>query len=293
MASAAAGGRLKAMAPHYAGCQVALLTQHGKERVIAPVLEPGLGCVIEHVTGFDTDQLGTFTRETPRPGSQLDAARRKARKGMELSGLPVGLASEGSFGPDPFTGMFPWNVELLVWLDDRLGVEVVGMAQGAARSGHLQTGNWAKLEAFAAREGFPQHQLVLRPESADDPRIHKGIADPERLKDCFDECLSLARNRLVFVETDMRAFANPSRMRLIGQAASDLLTRLKSACPACDTPGYGVSERQAGLPCAACGLPTNSYRSEVWTCARCQHREVKLRTDCTVAEPRHCSRCNP
>ena len=31
----------------YLGRKVALLTQHGKERVIAPVLDPGLGCVIE------------------------------------------------------------------------------------------------------------------------------------------------------------------------------------------------------------------------------------------------------
>ncbi|MEC5218726.1 hypothetical protein RCH09_003700 [Actimicrobium sp. GrIS 1.19] len=60
----------------YDGSRVALLTQHGKERVIAPVLEPGLGCSIELVTGFDTDQFGTFTRETPRHGSQLEAARR-------------------------------------------------------------------------------------------------------------------------------------------------------------------------------------------------------------------------
>ena len=282
-----------AVKPRYAGCQVALLTQHGKERVIAPVLEPGLGCVIEHVTGFDTDQLGTFTRDTPRPGSQLDAARRKARKGMELSGLPVGLASEGSFGPDPFSGMFPWNVELLVWIDDHLGLEVVGMAQGAARSGHLQTGDWAEVEAFAAREGFPQHQLVMRPEGPDDLRIHKGIADRERLKACFDECQAMARNRQVFVETDLRAFANPSRMQHIEQATFDLLARLQSTCPACNAPGYRVSERQAGLPCAACGLPTTSYRSEVWACARCQHRELKPRTDCTVAEPRHCSHCNP
>jgi hypothetical protein len=212
---------------------------------------------------------------------------------MELSGLPLGLASEGSFGPDPFTGMFPWNVELLVWIDDRLGLEVVGMAQGAARSGHLQTGDWAEVEAFAAREGFPQHQLVLRPEGPDDLRIHKGIADRERLKACFDECQAMARNRQVFVETDLRAFANPSRMQHIEQAAGDLLAHLQSTCPACDAPGYWVSERQAGLPCAACGLPTTSYRSEVWSCTRCQHREVKPRTDCTVAEPRHCSRCNP
>ena len=72
------------------------------------------------MTGYDTDQLGTFTRDIPRPGSQLEAARRKARMGMSLSGLPVGLASEGSFAPDPFTGMFTWNVEMLVLIDDRL-----------------------------------------------------------------------------------------------------------------------------------------------------------------------------
>ena len=38
---------------------------------------------------------------------------------MQLSGLPFGLASEGSFGPDPMVGMFPWNVELLIFLIKR------------------------------------------------------------------------------------------------------------------------------------------------------------------------------
>ena len=117
----------------YTGHKVALLTQHGKERVIAPILEQGLRCTVEHVTGFDTDLLGTFTRDIGRSGTQLEAARRKARKGMELSGFSLGMASEGAFGPDPFTAMFPWNVELLVFIDDTLGIEIVGMAQGAAQ----------------------------------------------------------------------------------------------------------------------------------------------------------------
>ena len=79
----------------YRGRRVALLTRHGKERALAPVLEPALGCRVERVGGYDTDQLGTFTREIPRAGTQLEAARRKARIGMELAGLPLGLASEG------------------------------------------------------------------------------------------------------------------------------------------------------------------------------------------------------
>ncbi len=277
----------------YADRRIALLTQHGKERVIAPALEPGLGCTIEHVSGFDTDLLGTFTRETARAGSQLDAARRKARKGMELSGLDAGLASEGSFGPDPFTGMVPWNVELIAWLDDRMGIEVVGMAQGPARSGHLLSDDWSAVEAFAQREGFPQHRLVLRPESQNDTRMHKSIADWDRLRRCFDACQAQASNRQVFVETDLRAFANPTRMRLIEQAAQDLLQRLQSSCPACNAPGYWVTERIPGLACSACGRPTASCLAEVWSCPRCEYQSRASKATRALANPRHCAYCNP
>lgn len=90
----------------YQGRQVALLTKHGKKRVIASVLDAVLGCRVELVEGYDTDLLGTFTRDIPRHGAQLKAAQIKARLGMDLAGLPIGIASEGSFGADPFTGMF-------------------------------------------------------------------------------------------------------------------------------------------------------------------------------------------
>jgi hypothetical protein len=277
----------------YKGSRVALLTQHGKEAVIAPVFEPVLGCSIELVTGFDTDQLGTFTRETPRYGTQLDAARRKARKGMELAGASQGIASEGSFGPDPYTGMFPWNVELLIWIDDLAGIEVVGIAQGAAVSGHIQSDDWKVVADFAEQVDFPLHHLVLRPDGQDDTRIHKDIADWDRLKDCFDKSVAHSKNGSVFVEVDLRAFANPSRMKRIEQAAVDLLQRLESTCPACDAPGFWVSERQPGLPCASCHSPTSSYLSEVWTCLRCDHKQIAERTDKLVADPAHCAHCNP
>ena len=277
----------------YSGKKVALLTQHGKEKVIAPILEPGLGCMIEHVTGFDTDQLGTFTRDTPRLGTQLDAARRKARMGMELSGLSLGIASEGSFVPDPFTGMFPWNIELLLLIDDNLGIELAGMAQGMGCSAHVHANNWDVAECFATREGFPQQNLVLRPQSQDDLRIQKGIADWPRLKSCFDECLAQSDNQQVFIEMDLRAFANPSRMQRIKQATFDLLHRIQSSCPVCEIPGYWVTERQLGLPCSACGLPTSGYRNEIWSCLHCQHNSVRARTDYTAADPMYCSDCNP
>lgn len=281
------------MTPHYQGQTIALLTQHGKEAVIAPVLDPALGCHVVRVEGFDTDSLGTFTREVSRPGSQLEAARRKARAGMELSGSAVGLASEGSFGPDPFTGMFSWNTELLLLIDDRAGIEITGIAQGPGKSAHLQTGDWAALEAFAVREGFPAHQFVLRPTHEDDPRVFKGIADWPSLRSRFDECLALSTHGKVFAELDLRAFANPSRMQRIEEAARDLLRRLTSCCPACDAPGYSVVAREAGLPCAACATPTSAYRAERWQCVRCTHAQVVLRADLAKADPQHCPRCNP
>ena len=70
----------------YRGQSIALLTQHGKERVIAPALEPALGCHVQLVTGYDTDQLGTFTRDKPRPGSQLEAARRPEARSPQRRG---------------------------------------------------------------------------------------------------------------------------------------------------------------------------------------------------------------
>ena len=80
---------------HYTGQRIVFLTQHGKEKVVTPIFTKALGCRVERVSGFDTDELGTFTREIPRYGSQFEAARRKARIGMQLSGASLGLASEG------------------------------------------------------------------------------------------------------------------------------------------------------------------------------------------------------
>jgi hypothetical protein len=277
----------------YEGCRVALLTQHGKQAVIAPLLEPALGCHIELVTGFDTDQLGTFTRETPRPGTQQEAARRKARQGMLLAGASLGIASEGSFAADPFSGMLPWNVELVTWIDDELGIEITGIAQGADRRGHILSGSWPDIATFAEREGFPAHYLVLRPDNQDDPRIHKSIQDWERLRTCFDDCLAASNSGQVFVERDLRAHANPTRMQRIAEATADLLQRLQSECPACATPGFWISERLTGLPCAICRLPTALAHSEIWACLRCDHKASRPLPDRVEADPAHCAYCNP
>lgn len=277
----------------YANQRISLLTQHGKERVIAQVLDPALGCHVECVTGYDTDQLGSFSRDIPRDGTQIDAARKKARIGMALSGLPLGLASEGSFGPDPYTGMLPWNVEILVFIDGERDIEVVGHAQGAARHAHLLTNDWQASVAFTSEADFPRHQLVVRPESENDSRMKKGIATWEGLEAAFAWAKTQSANGMVFLENDLRAHANPSRMERIREAAEDLVARLKSRCPACGAPGFWMVERIAGLPCADCGIPTRETRADVYGCVKCAHREVRERAKPSHADPSRCDYCNP
>ena len=197
----------------YRDQQVALLTQHGKEGVIVPVLAKLPGCRVEKVEGFDTDLLGTFTRDVARAGSQLDAARKKARIGMELSGHYIGIASESSFGTDPFTGMLPWNSELLIWIDDRLGIAIVATSAGKTNFSHRLVDTWEEAEDFARSAEFPEHHLVVRPADEKHPELRKGLADWVSLQDAVTWALNFAPNRRAFVETDMRAFANPTRLK--------------------------------------------------------------------------------
>lgn len=273
--------------------RAALLTKHGKERVITPVLELKMGWQIILIDTFDTDHLGTFTRDIPRYGSQLDAARKKARIGMELSGLLHGLASEGRFGVDPFIGMFPWNVECVIYVNDQFGFEVVGVAQGKAISDHCLAEDWAAVETFARAVDFPNHNLVLRPQGEDDPRIRKGIADWTSLKTAYSCMARQSATGHVFLEVDARAHANPTRMEMIRLAAEDLVKKLLSPCPACGAPGFWLVERVGGLPCADCGAPTRETRAEVHGCVKCSHRLTRERTELRFADPRRCDYCNP
>lgn len=279
--------------PSYAGRRIALLTRHGKERVIAPVLDQAIGCRVERVTGYDTDLLGTFTRDIPRLGTQIEAARKKARIGMELSGLPLGLASEGSFSADPFMGMFAWNLELVVFIDERLGLEIVGVFQGPGNSAHALAEDWAAVEAFARRAGFPDHHLVVRPEGENDLRLRKGIATREDLEAACTWAWGQSATGRLFVEHDLRAHAHPSRMDNIRLATENLLVKLRSPCPVCGMPGYCGIENVKGLPCADCGAPTRESRAVVWGCVKCGQRETRELAGAEYADPGRCDNCNP
>lgn len=276
----------------YDGQEIAFLTRHGKERVVRAELEGPLGCIIRHEDGYDTDQLGTFARDIPRAGTQLEAARRKANIAADMAGLPFGLASEGAFGPDP-SGLFTQNVELLVLVDRARHLEIVGRAWGAARCGQTSVRDWQTLQRFAEQFGFPEHHLLLRPSSADDPRLIKGIGSWATLQSAFASVQPMASDGVVFVESDLRAFANPTRMQVIGAAARDLVRLIQSPCPHCHLPGFAKAQGVAGLPCSECGTPTRRDRGERWQCSHCGHQTERHVDPAERADPRYCDYCNP
>ena len=106
----------------YKGARAVLATMHGKSEVIGPALEARLGMEIVVPPIIDTDTFGTFTGEIPRAGSMYDAALAKARLGMRLTGINVGIASEGSFGPHPAIPFIAAARELLVLIDEERNI---------------------------------------------------------------------------------------------------------------------------------------------------------------------------
>ena len=97
----------------------------------------------------------------------------------------------------------------------------------------------------------------------------------------------------VFVENDLRAFANPTRMLCIENAAEDLLHRLQTPCPHCSLPGFGIVERIRGLACAVCGTATTEIKAILWQCPSCGHQHVEARSEPSTASPGNCPLCNP
>ncbi|MBS4026655.1 MAG: hypothetical protein KGZ96_13455 [Clostridia bacterium] len=277
----------------FAGRRAVLLTKHKKEEVIKPVLEKGTGCQIIVEKDYDTDQLGTFTREIARLGSQLEAARNKARKGMELKGTDLGIASEGSFGPYPGLPFLPLNREIVLLVDACEKLEICGVCQNSNTNFASEVAaNFEQAENFAHKTMFPSHFLVLRPDHEEHSTVIKGINNWEWLREAISWTLAKSVTGKVFLETDMRAYANPTRMQNIKKAAEDLVDKINSRCPHCQTPGYVAVESNKGLPCEECGLPTREAAAFIFACQMCGSREERLVPEKTAPAAR-CDYCNP
>lgn len=280
----------------YRGREAVLSTKHGKERVLAPFLMAAMDLKLRVPEGVDTDTLGTFTGEVPRTGTPREVALRKARMGMAATGLPLGLANEGSFGPHPQLGIVPGNHEVLLFVDDELGIQVVEETLSTQTNfAHKVGGSVRDLAGFLEKVGFPAHGLIVRPNSGLQPGLlFKGVTTMQDLEEAVDRCARASTDKTAHVATDMRAHMNPTRQKVIGEVAERLAQRLLTRCLQCGTPGWGLVDVVRGLPCELCGWETDLVREEVHGCPRCDFRENRPRADgLDRAYAGNCPCCNP
>jgi hypothetical protein len=271
-----------------------LATMHRKELAIAPILEITLGLRVTVPPDFDSDRFGTFTRDIDRPANQVQTAKLKAERAIELMDFDLAIASEGSFFPHPFLGI-PYNREVVLLSDRLYDFSVYGeFLSTDTNFQHQQVSSYEEAYQFALRVGFPDHGIVLMPDARTIAKeaIYKGITSEDQLRSSVNELLK--RSPQIHIETDMRALYNPTRMGNIAKATQDLVRKLQQLCPNCNFVNFDIVENLKGLPCELCGLPTEITRSHLYLCDRCHFKqEILFPNGNLTADPMYCSYCNP
>lgn len=275
------------------GRKLIIATKHGKEKVIAPVLEKEVGVTCLVTSKLDTDIFGTFTGEVEREFDPISTARQKCLLAMELSDCDLGIASEGSFGPHPVIFFTSADEEWLLFIDKKNKLEIIVRELSTVTNFNgKEIRSLSELLSFARLVQFPSHGLIIRKSKDDKINIIKGITEESLLIKSFNTIYT--RCGSVYVETDMRALYNPTRMSVIENATEKLVTKLKSGCPQCNTPGFDITQLKRGLPCNLCGLPTNAPLSYSYTCQACHFTCEELYPHKKVKEdPAYCDFCNP
>lgn len=276
----------------FAGRKVVIATMHKKEEVIVPVLKQ-LGLIPVIPKYFDTDRFGTFSGEIERLNDPLQTARLKCKAASEQYDCSLAISSEGSFGPHPGILFASADDEIVVLSDLQNGLEFKAriVTTNTNFYGAVMK-SWQDVEQFANAALFPSHALIARKEKNALDGIVKGIHTWEHLREVA--LTYLHTQEQFFLETDMRAMFNPTRMKVIEEVTLKLLSSIRCLCPQCKTPGFDVIEVVAGLPCELCSLPTKSTLSHVLGCQKCNYTEERRYPHQKTCEsPMYCDWCNP
>lgn len=278
---------------YFAGRKLVIATMHRKQQVLQPLLEEALGveCILPKI--FNSDLLGTFSGEVEREWNPLDVAIKKCEAAMLETNTTLAVASEGSFGPHPYIGFIPADEELLVLVDKQyeLIIKVKELSTATNFGGRVI---YSKEDALAFAESvlFPSHALIVKKAKNNFTDIYKGIHDRENYLQIVSNFLT--ENGSAYVETDMRANFNPSRMLVIGEACKKLIAAIKHSCKNCGIPGFSITEVIGGLPCTVCGTPTRSTKAVIYTCEKCNYKEkVDYPNNKITEDPMYCDICNP
>lgn len=270
-----------------------IVTKHGKEEVLKPLLEESLNvkCILN--IDFDTDSFGTFSGEIDRKDDALTTIRKKCLATMRYHNIDLAVASEGSFGPHPSAFFTTADDELVILIDVKNNLEIIGRKVSFETNFAVREFTDSKLFlAFLQEVKFPSHKIILKNTSKNYLEIHKDVSTEAEALLIFR--LLLDKYGSVSAETDMRAMNNPTRMKVIKEAAQNLVEKIKSLCPKCEFPGFSITSAISGLPCSSCNRPTKSTLYNIMSCSNCKYEQKKyFPRQIEVEDPTYCDYCNP
>ena len=254
----------------FEGRNLLIATKHRKETVIAPLFSDAFGVHCFISDEIDTDSLGTFSGEIARKKNTIETLRDKCDLAHKTVGADLVVASEGTFGPHPTLFFAYADDEWMMLKDYRNNLEIVVREISTETNFYGDNiNNIRDLEAFAFKVQFPSHGIILKPAEKNFSKVVKNIQDWEELQQHFNSMMN--EFGTAYAETDMRAMYNPTRMKVIEKATLKLVKKIKSVCPNCETPGFGIVDRKSGLPCKQCRFPTNSTLSYIYNCQKCNY----------------------
>ena len=277
----------------YANERIGLATMHAKERAIAPPFRRLLGAEIVVAPDLDTDVLGTFSGEVPRPDALVETCALKAELAFNSLDIDCAVANEGSYGPIERVPLVPSGIEIMAFVDRKRGIKIIEVL-------HTHRTSW-RLMRFKAGDpgipkavkalGFPRYGVFVVC-SSDWSQPIKGLSKLDDVVSAMNQEASRSADGLAVLYSDMRAHRNPTRMRVLRAASWQLAKRLERLCPKCHAPGFGLIQSRRGLPCEACGQPTHWVDFEIDGCSACGHAESRPRKDGRKTAPRlSCSSC--
>ncbi len=267
-------------------------SMHGKDLAMRAVIEKYLNVQVDVVSGMNTDVFGTFSGEVERPLDAVDTLRKKILTGLQLSGATLGIGNEGSFGPHPQIPLVPADQEIVMMIDLENNIEIMHVLTTTDTNfSSAEIHTMKEMVEFANNVNFPSHGLVLKQHvEGKMVALEKGIVTWDHL---YSTLLNFRKNKSVITaETDMRAYLNPTRMKVIAAATEQLMQKVISPCPVCHWPGFGETDVKRGLECSLCGAPTRLVRSTLSHCAHC-HYEQENEVSEKNADPQYCDHCNP
>jgi len=269
---------------------VVMPTKHDKAKLVSKYFNEILAMQVQEVF-VDTDVFGTFSGEIDRVGTPLETAVKKARVGIETTGNPFALASEGSVGPDPVFRFINANIETMVFVDDELDVQIHETIKSNEILAFTTTTTKNNLEEFLKKADFPNHALIVKPNNGQG--AIKGIRDLVELEEAIKKSRDASSDGEAIIESDLRAMCSPSRQKNISAVALELVQRLSKTCTDCQTPGWGLKSFIRGVECSECGeFSADAIKQEVLGCFNCENTALGAVINVTL-DPARCMSCNP